>query len=78
MNSRSRRSKRAAPKSVAGSTHAYTLVGFSVAESFLVIVAVINIHHFVVDAFIGRLRRDRNDAVVTSNLPAAAAPAPAA
>jgi hypothetical protein len=54
--------------------HAYTLLGFSFAESFLVIVAVINIHHFVVDAFIWRLRRDRNYAVVTSagSAPAAA------
>jgi hypothetical protein len=63
--------------------HAYTLAGFSFAESFLVIVAIINIHHFVVDAFIWRLRRDRNYAVVTSagTAPAASAspiPAPAA
>jgi hypothetical protein len=57
--------------------HAYTLAGFSFAESFLVIVAIINIHHFVVDAFIWRLRRDRNYAVVTSAASALAAPADA-
>jgi hypothetical protein len=29
-------------------------------------VAIINIHHFIVDAYIWRLRRDPNYAVVTS------------
>jgi hypothetical protein len=38
--------------------HAFVLAGFSYAESLLLVVAVINIHHFIVDAFIWRLRRD--------------------
>ncbi len=40
--------------------HAYTLLGFGMVESTLMVIGVINIHHFVVDAFIWRLRRDRN------------------
>jgi hypothetical protein len=44
--------------------HAFVLVGFSYAESLLLVVAVVNIHHFVVDAYIWRLRRDPNYAVV--------------
>ena len=41
------------------------------AESLLLVVAIINIHHFVVDGFIWKLRRDPNYAVVTGQ------PAPA-
>ena len=40
--------------------HAYVLAGFGLAESMLLVVAIINIHHFVVDAYIWRLRKDRN------------------
>jgi hypothetical protein len=45
--------------------HAYVLMGFGYAQSLLLVVAVINIHHFVVDAYIWRLRKDPNYAVVT-------------
>ena len=51
--------------------HAGPLVGFAYAQTLLLVVAVINIHHFIVDAFIWRLRKDPNYKVV------AAAPAPA-
>jgi hypothetical protein len=43
---------------------AYVLAGFSYAQSYLLIVSVINIHHFIVDAFIWRLRRDPSYAAV--------------
>lgn len=39
---------------------AYQLAGFGIVESVFLVVAVINVHHFVVDAFIWRLRRDPN------------------
>jgi hypothetical protein len=52
---------------------AYVLAGFSYAQSYLLIVSVINVHHFIVDAYIWRLRRDPSYAAV-----AAAGPAPAA
>jgi len=39
--------------------------GLTYAESAIVSVAVINIHHFLVDGFIWRLRGDRNYATVT-------------
>lgn len=48
---------------------AYMLAGVSGAQSVLLVIAAINVHHFVVDAYIWRLRRDRNMAVVA---PAAA------
>ena len=40
--------------------YAYRLAGFGMVESLLMVIGVINIHHFVVDAYIWRLRRDRN------------------
>ena len=40
--------------------YAYTLAGFGMVESMLMVIGVINIHHFVVDAYIWRLRKDRN------------------
>jgi hypothetical protein len=40
--------------------HAGPLVGFAYAQSLLLVVATINIHHFIVDAFIWRLRKDPN------------------
>lgn len=43
----------------------YVLAGFGVAESLLLVAAVINLHHFVVDAFIWRLRKDPNYSIVT-------------
>jgi hypothetical protein len=52
---------------------AYVLAGFGYAQSYLLIVSVINVHHFIVDAYIWRLRRDPGYAAV-----AAAEPAPPA
>lgn len=40
--------------------YAYVLAGFGQAESMLLVIAVINIHHFIVDRYIWRLGRDRN------------------
>jgi hypothetical protein len=50
---------------------AYVAAGFGWAESLLLVTAVINIHHFVVDAYIWRLRRDPNYRIVTGTEPAA-------
>lgn len=50
--------------------YGYVLLGFTLAQSVLLVAAVINIHHFVVDAYIWRLRRDPNLAVVTAAAPA--------
>ena len=44
--------------------HAYAWAGYDFKKSALLITAAINIHHFVVDAFIWRLRRDPNYANV--------------
>ena len=46
--------------------YAYVLLGFGFAESVLLVIAAINVHHFVVDAFIWRLRKDSNYAVVSA------------
>jgi hypothetical protein len=54
------------------SPHAFVLAGFSYAQSLLLVVATINIHHFIVDAYIWRLRKDPNYAVVKAEAPAAA------
>lgn len=43
---------------------AYTAVGFAHSESILLVVAMINIHHFIVDRYIWRVRRDARNAVV--------------
>ena len=46
---------------------AYMLAGFGPVESILLVVAAINIHHFVVDAFIWRLKKtDTNRQIVDS------------
>lgn len=45
---------------------AYTAVGFDGLLTAQLAVAVINIHHFVVDAYIWRLRKDPNAAVVSA------------
>jgi hypothetical protein len=45
--------------------YAYVAAGFGFAESMLLVTAVVNIHHFVVDAYIWRLRRDPNYRIVT-------------
>jgi hypothetical protein len=53
--------------------HAYALAGFSLTESVLLAVAAINVHHFIVDAYIWRLgRQDSNRAIVDSGAAAAA------
>jgi hypothetical protein len=44
---------------------AYVLLGFGVAESMLLVAAVINLHHFIVDAFIWKLRQAPNFRIVT-------------
>jgi hypothetical protein len=52
---------------------AYVASGFGRLESVLLVVAAINIHHFIVDAFIWRLRKDTsNRRVIESGLPAEA------
>jgi hypothetical protein len=47
---------------------AYVTAGFTLTESMLLVVAVINIHHFIVDAYIWKLRKDRNYKVVTATI----------
>ncbi len=49
---------------------AYELAGFGMVESTFMVVAVINVHHFVVDAYIWRLRRDPNYGTVMAASPA--------
>ena len=46
---------------------AFRLAGFGLAESMLLCAAVINIHHFIVDRYIWRLRKDTNYRVVTES-----------
>jgi len=51
---------------------AFVAVGFGMAESALLVVATVNVHHFIVDAYIWRLRRDPNYRIVTGEAPAPA------
>jgi hypothetical protein len=45
--------------------YAYVVLGYGRVESILLVAAVINLHHFIVDGFIWRIRRDaRNRAVM--------------
>jgi hypothetical protein len=44
---------------------AYVLMGFGFVESMLLVSAVINLHHFIVDAFIWKLRQTPNYKIVT-------------
>lgn len=44
---------------------AYVLLGFGLAQSALVVVAIINLHHFIVDAYIWKLRQSSNYTIVT-------------
>jgi hypothetical protein len=44
--------------------YAFAMVGFELTQSMLLVAAVINIHHFVVDRFIWRLRKDPNYRIV--------------
>lgn len=53
---------------------AYQFVGFGKVESILLVVAAINLHHFIVDGYIWRLRKgDTNRKIVDSAQPALAA-----
>ena len=52
--------------------YGYVLLGFTLAQSVLLVAAVVNIHHFIVDAYVWRLRRDPGIAVVTAGAPAGA------
>jgi len=53
--------------------YAFVAAGFGMAESVLLIIAAVNVHHFIVDAYIWRLRRDPNYRIVTEGVPAAPA-----
>jgi hypothetical protein len=44
----------------------FLVAGFGWAQSVVLVIAAINIHHFIVDAYIWRLRRDPNYRVVVS------------
>jgi hypothetical protein len=44
---------------------AYVLLGFGLAESALLVVTIINLHHFLVDAYIWKLRQGSNYKLVT-------------
>lgn len=54
--------------------YAFVAMGFGMGESVLLVIAIINIHHFIVDAYIWRLRRDPNYRVVTDTPSTAVAP----
>lgn len=64
---------------------AFTFAGFGMVESMLLVIAAINVHHFIVDAYIWKLRPgDSNRRVVEAGAPAsqptaarAAVPSPA-
>jgi hypothetical protein len=45
---------------------AYMLAGFGQVESTLMVLAAVNIHHFVVDGYIWRIRKDHNYATVVA------------
>jgi hypothetical protein len=45
---------------------AFVAAGFGLAESILVVTAVVNIHHFIVDAYIWRFRQDPNATVAAT------------
>ena len=50
----------------------FVAAGFGKVESMLMVVAAINVHHFVVDAYIWRLKQgDRNRSIVDAGAPAA-------
>ena len=44
----------------------FLVAGFGWAQSVVLVIAAINVHHFIVDAYIWRLRRDPNYRVVVS------------
>jgi hypothetical protein len=59
----------------------FYMAGFGLTESILLCVVAINLHHFIVDAYIWRLKKgDRNRAIVEAGqpgtMPAAVSAAP--
>jgi hypothetical protein len=49
---------------------AYMALGFGTFESYLLVAAAINVHHFIVDAYIWRLKKsDSNRKVIDANVP---------
>lgn len=44
--------------------YAYVMAGFNLGESMLLVAAVVNIHHFIVDRYIWRLKKDPNYKIV--------------
>ena len=58
--------------------YAFVAAGFGLAESSMLVIAVVNIHHFLVDAYIWRLRRDPNYRIVSVSPASAAVAAGAA
>jgi len=55
----------------------YALLGFGYAESLLLAFAAINVHHFIVDAFIWRLGRSDNNRAIVDSASRTPAPTPA-
>src|SRR5262249_19003521 len=55
---------------------AYVRMGFGLAESMLLSTATINVHHFIVDASIWRLKRGSNTRIVAAPAPSLAGPIP--
>lgn len=49
---------------------AYVWAGFGMVESVLLVAAMINIHHFIVDAYIWRLRKTDSNRTVVESAPA--------
>lgn len=56
--------------------HLYALAGLNLQKSILLVAAVVNVHHFVVDAYIWRLRRDPNYRTVVEHAPVSASSLP--
>jgi len=50
---------------------AYVFAGFGAVESVLMVIAAINIHHFIVDGFIWHLRKDRGNRKLAEGVRAA-------
>ena len=46
--------------------YGYVLAGYGTVESALMVIAAINVHHFIVDGFIWRIRKDPNYRTVMS------------
>ena len=57
--------------------YAFVLAGFGRGESMLLVIAMINVHHFIVDRYIWRIGRDRRNRQLVDAVPTAAAPTPA-